>query len=64
MVKYKVGDLVNVRLSHSRVMTGLIIGTKDRSATGEQKTYIVHNMQNNRTAHAWRMDMELVSASR
>ncbi len=64
MEKYKVGDLVNVRLSHSRVMAGLIIETKKYSAPHDQMTYVVHDMQDNRVAHALEIDMEMLSESR
>ncbi len=63
MEKYKVGDLVNVRLSHSRVMAGLIIETK-KYLTDRQTTYVVHDMQDNRVAHALEIDMEMLSESR
>ncbi len=63
MINFKVGDLVNVRLSHSRVMTGLIIESKE-CPDQRRTTFVVHNAKDSRTAHAWEIDMEMISESR
>ena len=60
MEKFKVGDLVHVNLSHSRKMTGLIVALE---SPRPKETFVVRDTNTGRKAHAWAIDMELISAS-
>jgi len=63
MKKFDIGDLVSVNLSHSRKMTGLIVALEEK-INAQKKTFIVHDTCTGRKAHAWAIDMELISASK